>query len=272
MRNFAMGIALLAFLAALPPVAFASGLSVTGLSDYVVFKEVPVPLSFSVTNDSGVGGTFSFELRSPAKYEVVGALPKFLKDRESAKISLMLNPPAGIEGQYYKGKLVFILGAQKTEKEIKMNFLPAEGCTIDFSASAQKSGKGLVLSVRAKNNSVGQKSFILKRLEKVPSDWAQENAAQVKIEGLEAKSIDFGLAAQSSYKGKGTAVFLCAGKEAKAEFNADFNGQKSALTGLVSGIGTKGNANWALNIALFVIAAILVLAFASRYLKRIGRK
>ncbi|MFA4907894.1 MAG: hypothetical protein WC602_06490 [archaeon] len=253
----------------------AGALTINDLNDYIVFKEQPVLLQFTVTNDSASDAGFSMQVKTPASHEFLGRFPASLKKGETANITLRLTPLAGLQNTYYASLITFTLGSEITERGIQMNFLKADDCTIDFSVSAEKSATGITVYLNAKNNSVERKSYELKAINAIPSDWSVSLPKNVSLSGLETKITELNVKAGSDYKGNASAVFVCAGREIEKEFAVNYAGKKSGATGLfglAGGINFGSVGNLAIYVVLFIIAAFLVLVFAARFIKRLNGK
>ncbi len=230
-------------------------------SNYITFFEEQKTLSFTVENDSGQTQPLNISVFSPLSYEIKGT-KNFLENGEKVLIEIIFTPKKELINSGYESTVLVELGKEITKKKVSMNFYKRNFCPVYFSAEQ----KGNLIELTAENTSFQEKEFEVLGL---------KNASSLKIENksffIEAgEEKKFSLNFTGNSDEKNFLLILCDGFEEETEIEfagSDFDGIVEATGNVVFGLGGLIDP---LNALLTLIAAVLLLLFVSRLVKRLN--
>lgn len=242
-------------------ILFFSGVNalVSEATNHLNFYEEPKTFSFEVENDSGNSQELSVQVYSPLSYEISGAR-NTLDAGETVLIEITFFPEKRFINSSYKTTIYIELGKEKVKKEVSMSFNERMNCPVVFSAE-QNSGK---LELTAFNSSTEEMNFEVKGF-KETGNWNVEEKSFL-LEAGEEKKVSLSLTGFGDEKN--FLVIACTGFEEEVEVELKGSSNPVNATGnfLVAGLGEIFSP---VNLILAVIAAILLIVFISRLVKRI---
>jgi hypothetical protein len=244
-------------------ILFLSGVNalVSETTGYLNFYEEPKTLSFEVENDSGNSQELSINVFSPLSYEIKGT-KNTLEAGETALIEITFFPEKKFLNFSYKTTIYIELGKEKVKKEVSMSFNERMNCPVVFSVE-QKENK---IELTAFNRSIEEMDFQIKGF-KEKGNWSVETKKFSLKAGEEKK---FSLELNGFGEEKNFLIVRCTGFEEEIEVKLKENSTANPViaTGnfLFAGLGQIFTP---INFILVVIAAILLIVFISRLVKRI---
>jgi hypothetical protein len=232
---------------------------VSDLPDSIVFFEEPKTLRFSVLNDSSEMHPLKIDVFSPVAYEIKG-IKNLLEPEEEIFVELTFFPKNELVGSEYETTIAIELGKEKTEKKLLMAFYKRSSCPIEFSFKQ----KNEILEMNAKNNSLLPMEFSVKGIKE--GNWKIEKKSFL-IEANKEKK--FELKVSGTKTGKNFILIECGGIENEIELSLQETNSDSII-GLTANaiLSVVSEAFQPLNILLTVIAAILMVMFVSRLVKK----
>ena len=233
--------------------------SISDTTGYLNFYEEPKTLSFEVENDSGSLQDLSVKVYSPLSYEISGTKEE-LDAGETAFIEITFFPEKRFINSNYNTTIYIELGKEISRKEILMRFNERMECPIGFSAE-QDSGK---ITLTAWNQSSEKTDFTVKGFAEA-GNWNTEQKTFSIEAGQEKK---FSLSLTGFGEEKNSLLISCMGFEEEVEIELKGSSNALTATGNVISAGLSGMLT-PVNFVLAIIAAILLVIFISRLVKRI---
>ncbi len=229
-------------------------------TNYITFHEEPVNLSFFVENDSGNTQDLEVKVFSPIAYELNGK-KSVLEEGEKTLIEITFFPKKEFIDSIWDATIEVRLGKEISRKEIEMKFYKRYFSPVEFSAK-QKENR---IEITAVNTSSIATEFEILGL-KNESNWKIVKES-FSLEAGEEKKFYSNLSGNGNEKN--FVLILCDGftEEIKVELKtSEINW--NTVTGQFA-LGGLGEVLEPINIGLIIIAAVLLIVFISRFVKRL---
>ncbi len=247
--------------------ATASATYITGFPELIEVKETPLDFSFAIHNDTGVKRQVSIEYFLPGRYDVLKS-SEFILPGKSEEYSIRLFPSAELEGQTYLASLTIDVEGDVFEKELFVNYLQDDSCTIEILDTNYTEN---YLEVFAKNLSYKPKSIKVNKTNNFSSepkvfDFLPFEEKKLLIEINKNKDLPKPGAEIS-------AEFFCNEKVLVARAIVPEKNNQGITSGLFS-LPDVFNFNFGflLNVFLALIAGVLLLVFVARFTKLVVKK
>lgn len=244
-----------------------------GIDDQITVPNSNFDLTFSVTNSDSVPRNLSLEVFLPFDY-VFLEKPGVVPAGETQIVKLKVFPRKFLENSVFSGKIVANLGLQRVEKTFRIEVYNYSVCPLDVTVSGtQENFDGQeVFSIlsRVENNSNYEVDFSIKYLRGIPSDWRSETQNSVLINAFETRVFRTTIFPNSSFSGNLEIVYLCNGQEISRVYPMDWvevDFFSAGLIGLSGTIGSLPGGEFLFNIALLVVASVLMVMFISRLVR-----
>ena len=140
------------------------------------------------------------------------------------------------------------------------------------------------------NNGIIAEKVELKAVRGIPDDWKVEGTRRAEVEGESLKSFETVIKPGSNYTGKAELVYECGAftveriviLKFRGPLENTFEGLATGFAGLFGGFSLPegitglalpdGMAGLVIDFILIIVAAVLLIAFIARLVKRMGRK
>ncbi len=248
---------------------------VSSVPQSIVFNEIPHGLSFSVSNMDSVARELNVQVFLPIQYEFVQK-PSRIAAGATETVSIKLFPRRELVSQEFIGTINVVLGSKVAQKSIRLKFLGQTMCPVSINAQLKEvegtQGKSFEIISKLENHKQEVVEVSFEKISGIPSDWAVK-ADELKEIGPFEKIVHKVLVTpNSSFDGEADVFFNCDGFTEKRTvlFSHKQNDFFTAigLVGLFS-TGFIGN-DFLLNALLVLIAAILLIAFISRLVRKLS--
>ena len=254
--------------------ASAHALALLQLPGTVEFHGVPVELSFTVQNAENVSRPLEVHVFLPVEYQFEQK-PGIVLAGETATVKLKLFPRPGLVGSRYTGTIAVLMGITEVEKNFSLVFLPQNSCpvTISSKVTEQESGfqKVFLASSRLVNETKAEQRISLEKINGLPAGWKIDAEPLAKI-GPEAQLVHaITLVPAEAFNGTAEIIYRCGPFTEKKSVKIAFAGQKDFLAGFASIFSFDFfSGELALNVLLVLIAAVLLIAFISRMVRKLS--
>ena len=246
---------------------------VANLPEAVSFKEMPVELQFDVFNEK------STKEKLDVQFFIVGyeflQKPEFIAGKKMEKVKVRLLPRPEISEGEYESKVIVRVGNEETIVPITFDFRELNECPVEFGIvkkKAEEKSEKQEIEIRMKNKSVKTADVIFNGISGLPSTWQYTiDKKSMAITALNDGSMKLTIIPTVDYDGIASLNFDCEGF--KHSENITIKG-KSAEGAKVVGFATFGNVfgggtnEILIDVVLALFAAVLLIAFIARYVKR----
>lgn len=233
---------------------------ISDLPNSITFFEEERSISFEVENDSGGTQNLNIRIYSPIAYEIKGS-KSFLENGEKSIVEVTFFPQEKLLDSVYETTILVELGKEIKQEKISMSFNKRNFCPIEFHARQNKE----ILELTAKNNSFQKMEFQIKGFKE--GEWKIEEKTLL-LEGKEEKKFELNI--DGSVTGKNFVLIQCTGiQEVPVELQGRRINQLFDATGAFV-LGSFGEMLEPLNLVLVIVAAVLLIAFISRLVKRLN--
>ncbi len=265
-----------AFLAIALSVVFAGSAHalVLGLPDAVEFHGTPVELSFAVRNAENVSRPLEINVFLPVEHQFVQK-PGTLKAGETAAVKLMLFPRPELIGSRYTGTISVSMGLVAAEKNFSLVFLPQNSCPVIINSKVteqESSGqKVFLVNSRLVNETMARQWISLEKINGLPLGWKIDAEPLAKIGPQEQAVQLITLTPAGQFDGAAELVYRCGAFTEKRNVKIAFSPQNDFLAGFASLFSFDFfSGEFALNALLILVAAVLLIAFISRMVRKIS--
>lgn len=265
-----------AFLAIALLMVFSAGAHALalGLPGTVEFHGVPVELSFVVQNSENVSRPLEVRVFLPVEYQFEQK-PGTVKAGGAAIVKLKLFPRPELIGSRYTGTIAASMGIAEAEKNFSLVFLPQNSCPVlivSKAAEQERNGQKIFLvSSRIVNETKEEQRISLEAINGIPADWKIDAEPLEKIGPEEQLVHTITLLPAEAFDGAIELVYRCGEFTEKKSVKIVFAGQKDFLAGFASLFSFDfASGELVLNALLILIAAVLLIAFISRMVRKVS--
>ena len=249
--------------------AWSADGQIIAFQDSVSIGETPYEYTFTVKNNSGSQKPLIIEYSFPAKYEKMSQ-PAFIDAGAQEQVKIKIYPQKSLEGATYVGTIKTQIGQDFSEKNLIMEFLKEDKCTVSPSAEIDMEGNA---ALKLSNSSYNSKTVELKSING-PAGWEITGEKKFEIAPNETKTVKTKINMKGAYNGEAELAFSCMGDQitAKTRVTRDEKGILQQITGMFTAAQFGRNiAGLAVNLFLGIVAAVLLVAFIARLVKASGR-
>lgn len=250
--------------------------SVSADENYSIrFFGEPKEMGLLIENPFDEKKALEIELFSPIEYDFPEGVPSYIKAGEELKLMVKFYPREELTGSVYESTLLIRIGGEEVEKSITMEFNKRFSCPVSFSFNyntLQKNGEDVIeLIVSLENTSLNETKLSFAGIEGLPEDWeVRPEKKLISLDGLEEREFIIIITPKSSFEEKATVNFFCSGFELKKDLRINYQPNGTLLPGLASLFGPSSLPSMNLfDVFLVFIAAVLLIAFISRLVKRL---
>ncbi len=246
--------------------------AVSDLPSYITLKNSPKEISFTVSNATGLKKALDVEVFSPVNYEITEKA-QWVDPDSSETVKIKFIPRGDLVGTRYAGRIIVTLGSEKIEQNVSFFFTSEDSCPVKAAVSKIESEEDGIHSIKLfiyfKNDSVEAKEITGISLEGIPGDWGRIEEGTISVPAQGQTELTITLSPGSSFSGEAEFVYSCGGFENREAVNLEHEGSAS-ITGMFGGLDLDLFSVWLLvDLFLFVIAAVLLIAFIARFIKRV---
>ncbi len=251
---------------------FAANLAsaaVSAVPSQITVGESPREISFFATNTTGIRQQFEAEFSFPTKFTIIKK-PQWIESGARENIVLNIFPQHGFENTTYVGTIKVTIGGDVAEKNVILNYLNQNECSVQSKTTIANSGDVTIL---LKNNSYRPKSVTLVEIRNVPADWKITGNTQFSIGPFEQKTFGTKLEMNSALNGNAVFVYKCANTEFTESVKVEHKdgGIPASMFAVFGQASTMANGEFMLDLFLVIIAAILLIAFIARLVRIVNR-
>ena len=254
---------------------------ISELPGTVTVKGIPTEFYFKVTNDDIVDRPLEVEVLAPAETEFLEQ-PGIVGAGRTERVTVRVFPESTLNGKEITATVSAKLGKRAAEKNFKISFERALSCPVSIDLSLNKSqenGEKLFVVAALKNSSVSSEEVELAKISGLPESWGIELPNAVSVGRLEQKNLTVTITPNSAFEGEAELLFKCGNfiEKRSLDVSAGSEGNNffSGLTSLFSFEQLNRPFEFSelellLDIALVLIAAVLLIAFIARFVRKIG--
>ncbi|MFH1587163.1 MAG: hypothetical protein ABID38_04860 [Candidatus Diapherotrites archaeon] len=245
---------------------------VSDLPSYITIRNSPMEISFTVSNPTSLKKALDVEVFSPVSYQVTEKA-QWVDPNSSETVKIKFIPRGDLIGTRYAGKIIVTLGSEKTEHEVSFFFTGEDSCPVKAAVSKIESEEDGIHSIKLfvyfKNDSVEEQEVGGISLEGIPGDWSYSGEETLIVPAQGNAETTLEISPGSSFNGEAEFVYSCRGFENREKVNIEHEGS-AGITGLFGALDLELFSVWLLvDLFLFVVAAILLIAFIARFIKRV---
>lgn len=241
----------------------AHAATIEGLQQDITIGEIPLELSFKVSNDSPTAKQLTISATMPTKYEVVAS--RSLRPNSTETVKIRIFPESGFEGSTYTGQIVIDLGGNRAEKNVQLTYERQDSCSVKADASISGDGKA---TITLQNQSYKRKTVELLAVKGVPNDWTFTGNKAFNFGPYEKRNYELTVKRQGMFEGEAEFVFKCGQEEFSEKTPVKFTGEGTISPFAVIGsIAKAADINFMIDAFLVIIAAILLIAFIARMVR-----
>jgi len=253
-------------------------------NNYVVVRNVPSEVSFTVTNTSTVPRELEMTINMPGRHEVLRD-PGVIAAGATEEVVISILPEEKFEGSEFVGTIMLKLGNDTAEKNLKIVYARARTCVVSIAplGSFDEAANKFTIDTQLTNNGVEAAEVELSAIKGIPSDWKVGGDRKAGVRAGETRNIQTTLTPGSDYAGQAQLVYNCDGfaierivvVKFERPITSAFDNIGAGFASLFGGTGGDGAGfDWglAINVILILLAAILLIAFIARMVKMLDRQ
>ncbi|MBI2598379.1 MAG: hypothetical protein HYW50_04235, partial [Candidatus Diapherotrites archaeon] len=187
------------------------------------------------------------------------------------KVVIKLFPRKDLVGSEFFGMIRISLGVNSAEKNIKLVFLPQNSCPIGMESTileTENKEKLLIVS-RLENKKQEEAKISFEKISGLPNSWQIIPEDIKSIGPFEEKLHRIFLEPAEEFNGSAELAYNCDGFVQTKKLNFSFKPtQQDFLTGVFSLFSFNIEGSLVINVILAAIAAVLLIAFISRLVKK----
>src|SRR3989338_6595416 len=159
-------------------------------NNYVVVRNVPSEVSFTVTNTSTVPRELEMTINMPGRHEVLRD-PGVIAAGATEEVVISILPEEKFEGSEFVGTIMLKLGNDTAEKNLKIVYARARTCVVSIAplGSFDEAANKFTIDTQLTNNGVEAAEVELSAIKGIPSDWKVGGDRKAGVRAGETRNI-----------------------------------------------------------------------------------
>lgn len=244
-----------------------AGAFVTDLETSIDIDETGKELSFLVENKSNIKQPLTINYDFPSEFTVIQQ-PSFVRANSKDEVKVKIFPNESLVGTTYNSMISIKVGTNKAEKNITLNYLNTNVCTINVDVNFEN--KRFI--VEFENESFKEKSIKLTNITGIPSNW-EINEFDTTVLGNTTKTIELEIENISPFTGEIEFTFDCKGTQITKTTNVEYEEPGIGIGFAGFAVLEEGfNFEFLFDILLALVATVLLVTFIARLVKVLNQK
>ena len=250
-------------------VAYAGSIEVIGFPNHLALHDVPEVLEFTVKNNSSYTVPIEVVVALPSEYEITRG-SDFVDAESTVDFSIKIMPKENLKGSFYKGLIIVKAGREEVKKNIDITFADVTAEAVEITLDYEEEEEKIVVNGEIDNKSVKERVITLKE-NNLPENWTV-SFEDITVGAESRKDFSFEIKPGSDFEGEGIFTFEFDGVEVNETIDLNYHSTADnfGFAGflVVGGMQAFGGLELVIDVVLAIVAALLLVAFISRLVKR----
>jgi hypothetical protein len=260
-------------------VSTANAFTITEFPSEITISETPKRFSFLIENNSGFEKEVTIQYFVPAQVEQT-YIPEKISGGKTDRITITIYPNEELTGSSYNASMNIKLGSKTEKRNFTVLFTPLTACPATIFATSNKTNlhtpEKSFVEIFAQNNGTKNITIKIKEIKGAPADWKFGYPEEFTLNAFETKNLQINITPKTGFEGEIELIFECREEEIKEKIYLKYEGKKKETADVITGFFTlmnnTANENTIINAVLFLLVAVLLVSFVSRFVKVLHAK